>query len=40
MLGVGGGGVVDYNEVQCIIGNGHIGSPPVDRLTDTYENIT
>ena len=30
-----------YIDVQCIIGNGHMGTPsPVDRQTDTCENIT
>ena len=31
-----------YNEFQCIMGNGHMGPPPVDRTTDghTAENIT
>ena len=33
----GGGGL--YSEVQCIIGNGHRGTP-LDRITDTCENIT
>ena len=30
-----------YSEVQCIMGNGRMGSPlpPVNRLTDTSENI-
>ena len=28
-----------YGEVQCIIGNGHMG-PAVNRLTVTSENIT
>ena len=31
-----------YSEVQCVIGNGHIGPPhgQNDWQTDTYENIT
>ena len=23
-----------YSEVQCIMGNGYMGTPPVDRMTD------
>ena len=26
-------------EVQCIMGNGHIGTLPLDRMVDTTENI-
>ena len=33
-----------YSEVQCIMGNCHMGTPSVDRMTyyrtDTTENIT
>ena len=28
-----------YSEVQCIMGNGHMGTPQ-NRMTDTCENIT
>ena len=38
LLGLPGAGVL-YNEVQYIMGNGHMGSP-VNRQTDTSENIT
>ena len=32
---------VPYGEVQCIMGNADMGPPtPVDRMTDTTENIT
>ena len=34
-----GGGEAVYSEFQCIMGNGYVGTP-MDRLTDTYENIT
>ena len=37
--GGGGGGEAVYSEFQCIMGNGYVGTP-MDRLTDTYENIT
>ena len=30
-----------YGEVQCILGNGHMGTPEqTDRQTETTENIT
>ena len=29
-----------YSEVKCIMGNGHMVPPPVDRQTDTTKNIT
>ena len=32
----GAGGLVSlYAEVKCIMGNGHMGPPPVNRQTDT-----
>ena len=32
-----GGGIERYSEIQCIMGNGHMG-PPCEK-TDAYENI-
>ena len=33
--GLGRGGL--YDEVQCIMGNGHMGIPVTDRLTGTHD---
>ena len=29
-----------YRNVQCIMGNGHMGPPPVARQTHTSKNVT
>ena len=29
-----------YGQVQCIMGNGHMGPPPPNRMIDMIENIT
>ena len=35
----GAGGSL-YGEIQCTMGNGHTGTSPPNRMTDTTENIT
>ena len=29
-----------YSEIQCIMSNGHMGPPPLNRMTDTCDNNT
>ena len=43
MSGGGGGGLMSgggglYSEIECIMGNGHMGPPPPDRMmTDRHD---